>query len=65
MAWFDILEEIETFRLYSNEIECSEEEGLSIIMLFLKNGQRCAIEIRTDEGTEILRECLIKQNDCC
>jgi len=55
MAWFYILEEIETFRLYFNEIECSEEEGLSSIMLFFKNGQRCAIEIRTDEGTKILR----------
>lgn len=60
-AWFEMLDEKGLFNLYSSEEDCSVEEGLGSVIMFLKNGQRCAIEIETATGTEILENCLVKE----
>lgn len=60
-AWFEMLGEEGPFGLYSSEEDCSTEDGLGSVIMFLKNGQRCAIEIETAKGTEIIENCLVKE----
>ncbi len=60
IEWFDMLEEKRNQGLYSTEAHCSYNDGVGNVLDFLKNGKRCTIEIRHQNGTEILEDCLIE-----
>jgi len=60
--WFNMLESRRNQGLYSTEADCSYEKGVGNVLHFLKNGQRCTVEVQDKEGTRILNNCLIKNH---
>jgi len=62
LSWYEELDSLNNEELFFTESECSYEEGTGNVLDYLKNGKKCAIEIKDRDGkSKILTNCIIKK----